>query len=255
MLLFQSHPKIVIPANAGTHSEATRTEGVIDAAASIMSSARARSTMDPGVRRDDGWRMGRSLLILGAALSLAACQPKQEAAEAPKAEAPPVVPAPAAGAPLVSVKYREDMLSLPSPYDETATPAQITAMIDAAYERAKTSGKRVVIDFGGNWCSWCRGVAGVMELPEVKPFVERNFEIVYVPINTQQGAIDRNQHVFTRLKLPANPDHYPWMVVTEADGTILHSSYDITKTAIGNATPQSWVNWLAQYAKPAEAKV
>ena len=113
----------------------------------------------------------------------------------------------------------------------------------------------MVIDFGGNWCSWCRGVAGVMELPEVKPFVERNFEIVYVPINTQQGAIDRNQHVFTRLKLPANPDHYPWMVVTEADGTIQHSSYDITKTAIGNATPQSWVNWLAQYAKPAEAKV
>jgi thiol-disulfide isomerase/thioredoxin len=209
--------------------------------------------MGPRFRGDDGKGMGRSLLLIAAVTLLAACAPKQEAAETPPT--PELVPAAAPGAPVVSVQHREDMTSLPLPYDEAATPGQVSAMIDAAYERAKVSGKRVVIDFGGNWCSWCRGVAGVMDLPEVKPFVEKNFEIVYVPINIQQGAIDRNQHVFTRLNLPATPDHYPWMVVTEADGAILHSSYDITRTAIGNATPQSWVNWLAQYAKaPASAE-
>ena len=58
---------------------------------------------------------------------------------------------------------------LPYPYDEMANA---DAAVDAAFARAKTNGKRVLVDLGGNWCPDCRILAGVMALPEVKPFLD-----------------------------------------------------------------------------------
>src|SRR6478672_8222530 len=58
---------------------------------------------------------------------------------------------------------------LPLPYDEQANA---TAQVDAAFKRAKQTGKRVLIDFGGNWCPDCRILAGVMKLPEVRSFID-----------------------------------------------------------------------------------
>ena len=43
---------------------------------------------------------------------------------------------------------------LPRPYDEKATPAQVNAAVDAAFARARKNGKTVIVDLGGNWCSW-----------------------------------------------------------------------------------------------------
>jgi len=178
----------------------------------------------------------------GAMLGLSACAPKEKV----KVEIPPP---PALGAPLVQVKALADIKDAPAPYDDKASPEQITGMIDAAYSRASQSGKRVVIDLGGNWCVWCRGLSGAFHRPEVSPYIDQHFEVVYVPVSTKEGATDINKHIFARFELDKDPDHFPWMIVTEADGTVLHSSYDITRTDIGNATPQSWVNWVAQYAK------
>ncbi|MEI7932911.1 MAG: thioredoxin family protein, partial [Alphaproteobacteria bacterium] len=184
------------------------------------------------------------------ALSLSACAPKE------KAEIPPVPPPPAAGAPAVTVATLDDLKDMPAPYDDKATPEQITGQIDAAYVRAGQSGKRVLVDMGGNWCVWCRGLAGVMHRPEVAPFIEKNFEVVYVDVTSKEGSTDLNKHTFSRFKLAKDPDHFPWVIVTEPDGTVLESSYEITDK--GNETPQAWINWLARYAQtptPTESKV
>lgn len=181
-------------------------------------------------------------VTLAAMLALSACAPKEK----DKAEIPPP---PAAGAPLVQVKALADIKDPPPPYDDKASPEQVTAMIDAAYERAKANGKRVVVDLGGNWCVWCRGLAGALHRPEVAPYIEQHFEVVYVPVSTKQGATDMNRQVLERFNLKEDPGGYPWMIVTDPNGEVLVSSMEITDQDHGYATPQAWVNWLARYAK------
>src|SRR3954463_8754670 len=84
----------------------------------------------------------------------------------------------ALGAPKLHITQSKELPTpLPFPYDEKANA---TADVDAAFARARASGKRVLIDLGGNWCPDCRILSGVMELPEVKPFVAQHFETVAV---------------------------------------------------------------------------
>ena len=135
---------------------------------------------------------------------------------------------------------------LPYPYDETATPDQVNAQVDAAFARAKASNKRVVLDLGGNWCSWCRMLAATMALPEAKPFIERNFEVVSVDVSKAKGKTDNNLALLHRFNLN-KIDGFPWMIVAEPDGAVLNSSYEITDDH--HQTPQSMVDWLAKWSK------
>ena len=187
--------------------------------------------------------MRLTLLTLVAALALAACSPKQAPAPAPA----PTVPGP----PNVAISTLEQLPTpLPLPYNDKATPAEVTAAIDAAFARAKASNKRVIVDLGGNWCSWCRSLAAVMALPEVKPFMDANFEVVHVDVGIQKGEMDRRPEVLKRFGL-AKIDGTPWLIVAEPDGTVLHSSYEVTDD--NHQTPPLMVEWLAKWAKPKAA--
>ena len=135
---------------------------------------------------------------------------------------------------------------LPSPYDQGATAEVVNARIDAAFARASAGGKRVIVDLGGNWCGWCRTLVGVMELPEVKPFIDANFEVVPVDVTSAKGHIDLNSQVLKRFDV-ANVEGVPWLVVADASGHVLASTDAITDDA--HQTPQAMVDWLAQWAK------
>jgi thiol-disulfide isomerase/thioredoxin len=135
---------------------------------------------------------------------------------------------------------------LPEPYDETATPDQMKARLDTAFVRASAGGKRVIVDFGGNWCSWCRALAGVMDLPDVKPFVDANFEVVPVDVSSVEGKLDRNAEVLRRFGV-TQVAGVPWLVVAEPDGRVVISSDAVTDDA--HHTPQQMVDWLSQWAK------
>jgi thiol-disulfide isomerase/thioredoxin len=128
---------------------------------------------------------------------------------------------------------------LPYPYDEAANADEL---VDAAFARAKANGKRVLVDMGGNWCPDCRILAGVMALPEVKPFLEAHFEIVSVDV----GRFERNLQIPARFRI-AKLGGVPWVVVAGADGTVLTSSYEVTDAH--HTTPQAMVDWLARWAK------
>jgi thiol:disulfide interchange protein len=150
-----------------------------------------------------------------------------------------------AGPKLKIAKLEQLKKPLPKPYDEKATPAQIDKAIDAALARAKRDDKRVILDMGGNWCVWCRSLAAVMELPEAKPFMSRNFEVVNVNVSSAKGMTDRNNQVLKRFGIP-KVDGFPWLVVLDADGKVLHSSYEVTDDK--HETPQAMINWLAGWA-------
>ncbi|MFZ1989403.1 MAG: thioredoxin family protein [Alphaproteobacteria bacterium] len=145
----------------------------------------------------------------------------------------------AAPAPKVAIADTKHLATpLPTPYDEKA---DASAAVDDAFTRAKTSGKRVMIEMGANWCSDCRILAGVMALPEVSKFVGDNFETVHVDV----GRFDHNQQIPARFHAKVNG--IPWIVIAEPDGKVLASSYEITDGY--HKTPQSMVDWLAKWAK------
>jgi thiol-disulfide isomerase/thioredoxin len=131
---------------------------------------------------------------------------------------------------------------LPAPYDGRA---DADAQVDAALARARVSGKPLLIDFGANWCADCRVLAGVLEQPELKSYVARNFELVQVDV----GKFDRN------LDLPRRfgGDHLgaiPAVFVIDAATDKLRNKSDIL--ALGDArtmTPQQIANWLAKWTK------
>lgn len=160
--------------------------------------------------------------------------------------------APAANAPDVGgIALEELPTPLPYPYPEGLAEAEVNAALDAAFARAVVSGKRVIVDMGGNWCSWCRALAGVMELPEVAPFMAENFEIVFVNVSSEQGLTDQNRHVLERFGID-EIGGVPWLVVADADETVLASSYEVTDE--NHETPQGMVNWIAQWAERAPAE-
>jgi hypothetical protein len=167
-------------------------------------------------------RAGWSALL--AAIAIASCTAAAAAVTAPRAGITDIAHLPT---------------PLPFPYDERANP---DAQIAAAFARARASGKRVIIELGGNWCSWCRILEAVMALPDVKPFVDRHFEVVKIDV----GKFDRNLHIPKRFGL-ANVEAVPYVFVTEPDGRVIHHSFEITDEH--HETPQAMVDWLASWAR------
>jgi thiol-disulfide isomerase/thioredoxin len=147
-----------------------------------------------------------------------------------------------AAAPAPHVAANELRQPLPTPYDASANAA---ADVDAALARAKLSGKRVLLDLGGNWCPDCRFLAGVLDIPEVKAFVDRNFEIVFVDV----GRFDKNLEIPARFGAP-KPKGVPTILVLTPDGTLVNPDQREDLSDARSMTPQAVVDWLARWAKP-----
>ena len=151
----------------------------------------------------------------------------------------------AAPAPRVGIAdYSQLHTPLPYPYDEAA---DATAQVDRALARAKTSGKRVIIDMGGNWCGDCRILAATMELPEMKAFLDRHFEIVTVDV----GRFDKNLQVPARYGITTRLEGVPALLVVDPKtGQQLVGKAQVSALADArHMHPQDLANWFAQWTK------
>lgn len=152
---------------------------------------------------------------------------------------------PALGAPaptLDAVSFDQLARPLPLPYDEKA---DAEAAVNAAMTRAKANKKLLLIDLGGNWCADCRILAGTMELPQLKAFLRRHYELVMVDI----GRYDRNMQIPERYGI-ARPEGVPaLLVINPKTNTLLNPG---RTSALANArrmTPQALADWLAGWIR------
>lgn len=110
-------------------------------------------------------------------------------------------------------------------YDESLNTME---QIDNAIAKAKTEGKYVICQVGGNWCPWYLKFAKfITEDTEIKELVDK--EYVYIHVNYPRRGGDRNAQAATMKRL-ANPQRFgfPVMVVLNGDGKVQHiqdSSY------------------------------
>jgi len=132
---------------------------------------------------------------------------------------------------------------LPLPYNENL---DALAAVAAARARAKAAHKLLLIDLGGNWCLDCRLLAGTMELPELKGFVRRHFELVTVDI----GRFDKNLMVPTHYGITKRLEGVPSLLVVDPRSDRLINIGHVAALADARSmTPQALADWLAQWAR------
>lgn len=154
------------------------------------------------------------------------------------------LPAAAAVAPRAGIaSFAELKTPLPYPYNETANADAAVAKARAA---AKAHHKLLLIDLGGNWCPDCRILAGTMQLPEVKAFVDKHYEIVTVDV----GRFNHNLQVPARYGFTQRLVGVPTLLVVDPSSDKLLNRQDVFALSdAGSMSPQALANWLAKWPK------
>lgn len=99
-------------------------------------------------------------------------------------------------------------------YSETANPR---ADIAAALKQAKAEKKRVILDFGGDWCGDCQVLNYYMHQSPNKELLEKYYVLVDVNI----GHIDQNIDLGDKYGVVLKKG-VPAMAVLRPDGTVVY---------------------------------
>jgi thioredoxin-related protein len=68
-------------------------------------------------------------------------------------------------------------------------PANAALDLQQAKQRAKSSGKLLMVVFGGNWCEDCRVLHNRLEESPVREYVEKHFEVVGINIGEMNANL------------------------------------------------------------------
>jgi thiol-disulfide isomerase/thioredoxin len=150
----------------------------------------------------------------------------------------------AAPAPRVAISsFAQLQTPLPYPYDEAANA---NAVVAAARARARAHHKLLLIDLGGNWCADCRILAGTMDLPEVKAFIDRHYELVTVDV----GHFDKNLQIPAHYGITHRLEGVPSLLVVNPRTDALLDKGDVSALQDARSmTPQALADWLAQWTR------
>ena len=108
-------------------------------------------------------------------------------------------------------------------YDETVNPLE---QIDKAVAKAKSEGKFVVCQVGGNWCPWCLRFADfITNDMTISKVIADNFEYIHVNYNPRSfngsEAVEQGKALMKRLNNPGRFG-FPVFVVLDGQGHVLH---------------------------------
>jgi thiol:disulfide interchange protein len=100
-------------------------------------------------------------------------------------------------------------------YSETADPRVDIAV---ALDKARLEHKRVILDFGGDWCGDCQVLDIYFHQEPNAAVLEKNFVLVHVWI----GHMDKNIDLAAKYGVPINKG-VPALAVLNARGEVLYA--------------------------------
>lgn len=131
--------------------------------------------------------------------------------------------------------------SLPDRFDPSRDAA---ADVAQAVALAKAQGKRVIVDVGGEWCSWCHVLDRFIAAnDDVRSLIERNY--VWVKVNYSKD--NRNEAFLSRWPRIRG---YPHLFVLDANGALVRSQ-DTGMLESGKGYDKSRVVTFLQRWRPA----
>lgn len=98
--------------------------------------------------------------------------------------------------------------------------ADASADVDATLARAASSGKRVLLVMGANWCHDSRALAGWLETPRVAALTAQAYEVVFVDVGVPQTGEGRNLEIARRFGLTEFPGTPALLVLTPDGGAV-----------------------------------
>ncbi len=100
----------------------------------------------------------------------------------------------------------------PALYDENAVA---TEQIAAALAKAKKENRRVLIQWGGNWCGWCIKLdEHIRSDRELRRKLLYEYDVVHIDI----GRFDKNTELATSLGADLKANGVPFLTILDADG-------------------------------------
>ncbi|MFT8807177.1 thioredoxin family protein [Gluconobacter sp.] len=127
-----------------------------------------------------------------------------------------------------------------TPYPDTAVAHDQVAQ---AFALAQKTHRRVLLDFGGNWCPDCKMLSGIFALPDAAHWLDSQF--VVVPVNV--GRINTNLDLAARYGVTIKA--VPTVIIVTPDGHALNGD---GSTALGNArsmSPQAVLDLISDWNK------
>jgi len=124
-------------------------------------------------------------------------------------------------------------------YSETANP---NADIAAALTKAKREHKRVILDFGGDWCGDCQVLDIYAHQAPNADLLDKNFVLVHVWI----GHMDKNIDVAAKYGVPINRG-VPALAVLGTDGKVLYSQATGEFADMRHMDPHSVTEFLTKW--------
>jgi len=126
-------------------------------------------------------------------------------------------------------------------------PAQAKADLAAALKTAASTHKRILLDFGGNWCGDCQALDIYFHDATNLPILEANFVLVDVNI----GHMDANEDIAEQYQIPLRKG-VPALAVLDEHGKLLYSQksgeFEAMRRMESSAVTQFLVQWKP--AKP-----
>lgn len=98
------------------------------------------------------------------------------------------------------------------------SPAQARADIAAAFRTSAATHKRILLDFGGNWCGDCQVLDIYLHNAVNRPLLEANFVLVDVNV----GHLDENLDLARKYDIPLVKG-VPALAVLTDKGKLLYS--------------------------------
>jgi thioredoxin 1 len=135
----------------------------------------------------------------------------------------------------------------PATRDIYPDPAQARGDLAAALKTAAEAHKRVLLDFGGNWCGDCQVLDIYFHNPQNRPILEANFVLVHINI----GYMDRNLEIAKRFDVPLDRG-VPVLAVLGETGKLLYSQKSGQFEAMRRMEPSTVTQFLIQW-KPVRA--
>jgi thioredoxin-related protein len=113
--------------------------------------------------------------------------------------------------------------SLKKVYNEDINPIE---QIDQAVAKAKSEGKFVICQVGGNWCPWCLLFADfISNDTTISKMIDDNFVYIHVNYNPRKSKdaekAELAKKLMERLNRPARFG-FPVFVVLDEEGKVIH---------------------------------
>jgi thioredoxin 1 len=123
---------------------------------------------------------------------------------------------------------------------------QAKADLRAALAASMTSHKRVILDFGGNWCPDCHVLDRYIHDSTNKPILDANYILVHINI----GRMNENLDIAERYKIPVRRG-VPALAVLDVGGELLYSQQTGEFEAMRGMQSSAVTEFLLHWKPPA----